>query len=152
MLERMNKGITAARAERVIRNCGKADVNFKLFVIMGQPGETLDDGWETRRFLQRISPVLKDPHNSFEINLFHLDAFSCFGKNLERFGITLPEQNRGEFYLGSPNFSCPGGMDKKTLHQFIRQTQEELACLTGMQAKHSGWEEYGLLCACKVKP
>jgi anaerobic magnesium-protoporphyrin IX monomethyl ester cyclase len=152
MLKIMNKGITAAQAERVIRNCGRANVSFKLFVIMGLPGETLEDAWETRRFLQRISPVLKDPLNHVEINLFHLDAFSCFGKNLDRFGITLLDKERGEFYLGTSNFSCAGGMDKKTLHQFISQTREELAGLTDMQAKHSGWEEYSLLCASRAKP
>ncbi|MBN2107604.1 MAG: radical SAM protein [Deltaproteobacteria bacterium] len=152
MLKIMNKGITAAQAERVIRNCGRAHVNFKLFVIMGLPGETLEDAWETRLFLQSVSPVLKDPLNHVEINLFHLDAFSCFGKNLDRFGITLPGKDRGEFYLGTSNFSCPGSMDKKALHQFISQTREELASLTDMQAKHSGWEEYSLLCASRAKP
>lgn len=151
MLKIMNKGITAAQAEQVILNCGRADVCFKLFVIMGQPGETMENADETRRFLKRLSPVLKDPLNHVEINLFHLDAFSCFGKNLDRFDIQLPDKNRGEFYLGSPNFYCSGGMDKKTLHQFILQTQEELAGLTAMQAKHSGWEEYSLLCASKAK-
>lgn len=152
MLKIMNKGITAAQAERVIWSCGSADVNFKLFVIMGLPGETIEDAEATRRFLERISPVLKDPLNHVEINLFHLDAFSCFGKNLDRFGIMLPHKDRGEFYLGTPNFSCPGGMDKKTLHRFIRQTQEELAGLTGIQARHSGWEEYSLLCTSRAKP
>ena len=43
-------------------------------------------------------------------------------------------------------------MDRKTQHSFIRQTQDEMYRLAGMQAKHSGWEEYSLLNVSRLKP
>ena len=61
MLKKDEQGHYGSQAEWVIQNCGKADVNFKLFVIMGQPGETLDDAWETRRFLLTHKPRFKRP-------------------------------------------------------------------------------------------
>jgi len=151
-LAAINKGITAAQAEQVMRNCAEAGVNFRLFVILGFPGETLEEAWETRTFLRKISPLLRDPLNSFEVNLFHLDPRSCYGKQREQFGIRLTEQELGEFYLGGDRFVCPGGMDKRTLHAFIKEVREEMYHLTDMRAKHSGWEEYSLLTTCKQKP
>jgi hypothetical protein len=152
MLSAMNKGITAARAEQVLANCREADVNVRLFVIFGLPGETLEDAWETRSFLRRIRSVLQDPHNSFEINLFHLDPFSRYGMNLEKFNIEVQKNECGDFFLGGDGFTCAGSMDRKTLHQFIKQTRDELAGLADMQAKHSGWEEYSLLTISREKP
>lgn len=149
-LHRINKGISAAQAETVMANCRQAGVNFRLFVILGFPGETLEDAWETRAFLQRVSPLLRDPLNSFEVNLFHLDTLSCFGKNLEKFNIKISEREPGEFYLGGDRFSCPEGMDKRTLHQFIKEVRKEMYPLADMRAKHSGWEEYSLLNVCKA--
>ena len=152
MLKAMAKGITSAQAQQVLQNCHDADVNFKLFVIVGFPGETLDDAGETRNFLRRLSPVLKDPFNSFEINLFHLDPYSCYGKKMEQFQISLPPKDRGEFYVGTDRFTCPDGMDRTTRHSFIKQMQEEMYTLADMQAKHSGWEEYSLLSTSRQKP
>jgi radical SAM superfamily enzyme YgiQ (UPF0313 family) len=150
-LHNINKGISAAQAETVMNNCRQAGINFRLFVILGFPGETLEDAWETRAFLQRVSPLLRDPLNSFEINLFHLDTLSCFGKNLERFKIKVSEKETGEFYLGGDRFTCPEGMDKRTLHQFIKEVRDEMYRLTDMRAKHSGWEEYSLLNVCRAE-
>ena len=127
-------------------------MNIRLFVIFGFPGETLEDAWETRNFLRKMRPVLQDPLNSFKINLFHLDPFSCYGKNLEKFNIETQQTECGEFHLGADSFTCPGSMDKRTLHQFIKQTRDELAGLTDMQSKHSGWEEYSLLSVSRLKP
>jgi hypothetical protein len=148
-LNNINKGISAAQAETVMNNCRQAGVNFRLFVILGFPGETLEDAWETRAFLQRVSPLLRNPLNSFEVNLFHLDTLSCFGKNLELFKIKVSEKETGEFYLGGDRFTCPEGMDKRTLHRFIKEVRDEMYRLTDMRAKHSGWEEYSLLNVCR---
>ncbi len=79
-LQKINKGITARQAEQVLSNCAEARVNIRLFVILGFPGETLEQAWETRNFLRRAAPILRDPLNSFEVNLFHLDSNSCYGK------------------------------------------------------------------------
>ena len=48
-LQKINKGITARQAEQVISNCAEARVNIRLFVILGFPGETLEQAWETRK-------------------------------------------------------------------------------------------------------
>ncbi|MCX8042585.1 MAG: radical SAM protein [Desulfobacterota bacterium] len=151
-LQAINKGITALQAVEVLRNCQQAGVNFRLFVILGFPGETIEDAWETRTFLRNASPLLRDPLNSFEVNLFHLDPRSCFGRYAEKFGIRVTEREPGEFYLGSDRFTCPGSMDKRTLHAFIKEVREEMYELTRMREKHSGWEEYSLLTTCRHKP
>jgi hypothetical protein len=126
-------------------------VYFRLFVILGLPGETFEDAWETRNFLRRISPLLSDPLNNFEINPFHLDTFSIYGQNPEKFNITLPKNPEGEFFLGGAQFACPDSMDKRTLHRFISETRKEMYQLTHMASKHSGWEEYSLLNICNYE-
>lgn len=151
-LQAINKGISAAQAAEVLKNCQEAGVNFRLFVILGFPGETIEDAWETRTFLRNASPMLRDPLNSFEVNLFHLDPRSCYGREPERFGIRPAERDPGEFFLGSDRFTCPGSMDRRTLHAFIKEVREEMYELTRMRDKHSGWEEYSLLTTCRQKP
>jgi anaerobic magnesium-protoporphyrin IX monomethyl ester cyclase len=147
-LKKINKGITAAQAEQVLVNCREAGVKFRLFVILGFPGETLEHAWETRNFLRRVAPLLRDPLNSVEVNLFHLDSNSCYGRHSTEFGISWPEKEAGEFYLGGDRFSCRDGMDKQTLHQFISEVREEIYQLAAVPLKHSGWEEYSLLTIC----
>ena len=150
-LKKISKGITASQAEQVLKNCKEAGVNIRLFVILGFPGETLEQAWETRNFLRRAAPVLRDPLNSFEVNLFHLDSNSCYGKLSEEFGITWSGKKEGEFYLGGDRFTCTGGMDKRTLHQFAAEVRKELYTLADVSLKHSGWEEYSLLTICHKK-
>ena len=147
-LQKINKGITARQAEQVLSNCAEARVNIRLFVILGFPGETLEQAWETRSFLRRAAPILRDPLNSFEVNLFHLDSNSCYGKLAEEFGIIWSGKKEGEFYLGGDRFTCRGGMDKRTLHQFIGEVKKEMYTLADVALKHSGWEEYSLLTIC----
>jgi len=147
-LKKINKGITASQAELVLKNCSEARVNIRLFVILGFPGETLAQAWETRNFLRRAAPVLRDPLNSFEVNLFHLDSNSCYGKLSKEFDITWSGKKEGEFYLGGDRFTCTGGMDKRTLHQFAAEVRKELYTLADVSLKHSGWEEYSLLTIC----
>jgi hypothetical protein len=147
-LQKINKGITARQAEQVLSNCAVARVNIRLFVILGFPGETLEQAWETRSFLRRAAPILRDPLNSFEVNLFHLDSNSCYGKLAEEFGIIWSGKKEGEFYLGGDRFTCRGGMDKRTLHQFIGEVKKEMYTLSDVALKHSGWEEYSLLTIC----
>jgi hypothetical protein len=95
-----------------------------------------------------MAPLLRDPHNSFEVNLFHLDSNSCYGRHSIEFGISGPEKEAGEFYLGGDRFSCRDGMDKRTLHQVISETRKEIYQLAAVPLKHSGWEEYSLLTIC----
>jgi radical SAM superfamily enzyme YgiQ (UPF0313 family) len=147
-LKKINKGITAAQAEHVLQNCTAAGVKFRLFFILGFPGETIEQAWETRNFLRRAAPLLKDPLNSVEVNLFHLDSNSCYGKQSAEFGISWPKQESGDFYLGGDRFNCSEGMDKRTLHQFISEVRKELYQLADMPLKHSGWEEYSMLTIC----
>jgi len=147
-LKKINKGINAAQAEKVLQTCLEAGVKFRLFVILGFPGETIEHAWETRNFLRRTAPLLRDPLNSVEVNLFHLDSNSCYGKQGAEFGISWPKEESGEFYLGGDRFRCSEGMDKRTLHQFISEVRKELSLLAAVQLKHSGWEEYSLLTIC----
>lgn len=148
ILNAINKGITAEQAEQVLHNCTAAGVKFRLFVILGLPGETLEHAWETRNFLRRNAAMLADPHNSFEVNLFHLDSNSCYGRQSADFGIVCAQNGTGEFYLGGDRFQFTEGMDKRTLHQFARDVRAELYELAAVQLKHSGWEEYSLLTIC----
>ena len=151
MLRSMHKGITTAQAEQVLTNCRDADIYFRLFVILGFPGETAEQVQETRSFLHRISPLLRHPFNTFEINLFHLDTFSYYGRNPEEFNITVPDQEHGEFFLGSNRFSCPGSIDRRTLHRYVGQIRDEMYRMTDMGKKHGRWEEYSLLNICNVQ-
>lgn len=148
ILNAINKGITAGQAEQVLHNCTAAGVKFRLFVILGFPGETLEHAWETRNFLRRNAALLADPFNSFEINLFHLDSNSCYGRQSADFGIVCSQNGTGEFYLGGDRFQFTEGMDKRTLHQFAREVRHELYELAAVPLKHSGWEEYSLLTIC----
>ncbi len=152
ILKYVNKGISAEQAKQVLQNCFDTGIYFKLFTIIGFPGETIDDALETRRFLREVSPVLKHPLNSFEINLFHLDRFSCFGKNHEKFNISLSQGDQGEFFLGGDRFKHPDQMDRKTLHSLIKQMRQEMYALACMADKHSSWEEYSLLNICRLNP
>ncbi len=151
ILAAINKGITATQAEQVLQNCTAAGVKFRLFVILGFPGETLEHAWETRNFLRRHAALLQDPGNSFEVNLFHLDSNSCYGKQSAAFGISCSQKEVGEFYLGGDRFHCNAGMDKRTLHQFARDVRAELYELAAVPLKHSGWEEYSLLTICQAE-
>jgi hypothetical protein len=148
ILNAINKGITAAQAEQVLHNCTAAGVKFRLFVILGFPGETLEHAWETRNFLRRNAALLADPLNSFEVNLFHLDSNSCYGRQSADFGIVCSQNGTGEFYLGGDRFQFTEGMDKRTLHQFAREVRHELYERAAVPLKHSGWEEYSLLTIC----
>lgn len=152
MLKFINKGISSNQAKQVLQNCFDAGVYFKLFTIIGFPDETLEDALETRRFLRQSSPLLKHPLNSFEINLFHLDRFSSFGRNTGRFNISLQQKQQGEFYLGGDRFDHPRRMDRKTLHSLIKQMRQEMYGLACMEKKHSSWEEYALLNICHQTP
>jgi anaerobic magnesium-protoporphyrin IX monomethyl ester cyclase len=149
ILAKIKKGITAAQSEKVLKNCKEAGVNIRLFVILGFPGETLEQAWETRNFLRRAAPILRDPLNSFEVNLFHLDSNSCYGKLSREFGITWSGKKEGEFYLGGDRFTSAGSMDKRSLHQFAVEVRKELYTLADVAEKHSGWEEYSLLTICR---
>ncbi len=144
-MHNINKGITAAQAEKVLHDCREAGVNFRLFVILGFPGETLEHAGETRNFLRRVAPLLRNPLNSFEVNLFHLDVNSCYGMKSNACGISWTGKQEGEFYLGGDRFQCTEGMDKKTLHTFISEVRKELYQLAQVPLKHNSWEEYSLL-------
>ena len=145
MLRKMNKGITVRQAEKIMENCFKAGIHFRLFAIIGFPGETIDEALETFEFFKRNLHYLKSPFNTFEINRFHLDRHSCYNRNCERFGIKILKEYEADFSLGGWKFETEKGMDEKTVNGLLKKMNEDLYYLADGEKKYSGWEEYSLL-------
>jgi len=145
MLRKMNKGITIKQIEKIMENCFKAGIHFRLFAILGFPDETIDEALETFEFFKRNLHYLKSPFNTFEINRFHLDLHSCYNRNCERFGIKVVQEYEADFSLGGWRFETEKGMDEKTVNGLLKKINEELYYLTEGEKKYTGWEEYSLL-------
>jgi hypothetical protein len=152
MLKKMNKGITVKEAEKIMENCTKAGIHFRLFAIVGFPDETEAEALETFEFFKRNLPYLKSPFNSFEINRFHLDRHSCYNRNLDRFGIKVVKEYEADFSLGGWRFESERGMDEKTVNGLLKKMNDELYYLADGEKKYSGWEEYSLLLIDKLAP
>jgi hypothetical protein len=150
MLKKMNKSITVRQVEKIMRNCFQAGIHFRLFAIVGFPGETVEEASETFDFFKRNVRYLMSPFNSFEINRFHLDKHSCYNRNRERFGIKVVEEYEADFSLGGWKFETEKGMDEKTVNTLFKKMNEELYYLTDGEKKYSGWEEYSLLAIDKL--
>lgn len=145
MLKKMNKGITVKQAEKIMENCTKAGIHFRLFAIIGSPDETMEEALETFEFFKRNIRYLKSPFNTFEINRFHLDRHSCYNREREKFGIKVQEEYEADFSLGGWKIETEKGMDEKTVNALLKKMNEELFYLTDGEKKYSGWEEYSLL-------
>jgi len=152
MLKKMNKGITVRQAEKIMENCFKAGIHFRLFAIIGFPGETVEEALETFEFFKRNLHFLTSPFNTFEINRFHLDRHSCYNRNCERFGIKVVQEYEADFSLGGWKFETEKGMDEKTVNGLLKKMNEELYYLADGEKKYSGWEEYSLLFIDKLAP
>jgi hypothetical protein len=98
---------------------------------------------------QLIVDQLEELSERFNTPYFQFTDESCSPALLEEMADIIKQY--GEFFLGGDSFTCPEGMDKRTLHQFISETRKELYQLTDMASKHSGWEEYSLLKICNYE-
>ena len=145
MLKKMNKGMTVRQSEKIMENCTKAGIYFRLFAIVGFPDETEKEALETFEFFKRNIHYLKSPFNTFEINRFHLDRHSCYNREREKFGIKVHEEYKADFSLGGWKFETEKGMDEKTVNTLLKKMNDELYYLADGEKKYSGWEEYSLL-------
>ncbi len=70
VLRLMDKGIDPERARRVLGSCEAAGIALTIYILIGFPGETAEEAWETAQFLLSQEKLLR----SRGLNL----AFSCF--------------------------------------------------------------------------
>jgi len=144
-LDAVNKGISVAKAEEIIRNCADAHIYFRVFAMIGLPHETVDEVFKTYDFYKRNKDLFVSPFNHFEFSPFHLNRHSCFGKEPDSYDIYNVNGREEPFSLGGWNFETEEGMDRKTLKRVYRDITQKLYHLLKVGEKYSGWEEYSLL-------
>ena len=144
-LDAINKGVSVAESEEIIRNCADAHIFFRVFAMIGLPQETVDEAYKTHDFYKRNKDLFLSPFNHFEFSPFHLDRHSCFGREAETYGIQNVRGKEETFSLGGWDFKTEKGMDRKTLKKVYRNITSELYQLLKVGEKYSGWEEYSLL-------
>lgn len=145
ILDVINKGISVAKAEEILRHCRDAHICFRVFAMIGLPNETREDALKTYEFYIRNSDLFLSPFNHFEFSPFHLDRHSCFATAPETYGIQYTKGNEGSFSLGGWEFHTKDGMDAKILKKIYRKITGELYHRLKVAEKYSGWEEYSLL-------
>jgi hypothetical protein len=144
-LRAIEKGITVEGARQVMENCARAGMHFRVYAIIGFPNETEQQACETLRFFQESAPLFQSPFNSFEINVFHLDRHSAYGRSPGSFGIERVGSEPGELSLGGWPFTTPQGMDRFTLSRLVKKVRDELYVPILGNHTYSAWEEYSLL-------
>lgn len=98
VLRKMQKGISTAHAARVLRWCRKIGVAAHVYLMVGFPGETLEDIGETRAFLDEILPDVDPMTFTTYVSVFQLKPDTPVFDDLDKFGIE-ELKNRPEFDL-----------------------------------------------------
>jgi hypothetical protein len=117
-LEMMNKGYDAPTAEQVIRDAKRAGMWISVNIIVGHPGETMEDFQEPLAFIRRNRDGIDAVLN---LSSCEIDKGMELLRTPERFGLTSTEGDRWEDTAGN-NFETR--LEKAEL---FRQTARELS-------------------------
>lgn len=81
----MGKGVSNETAQRCIRQCADAGIYTNLFLMVGFPGETVDEVLDTFTFVRENSDYI----DSVGISTFNLEPHSPVSMAPEDYGITI---------------------------------------------------------------
>jgi len=97
ILKKMNKGITHDQIRRTVEIFKKVGIHWTGYFMMGVPGETIEEIYQTLDFMYEIQP------NFASISVYEpFPETPMFAEGLSR-KLVKPEMTLEEFYATSPN-------------------------------------------------
>lgn len=125
VLQAMGKRYTPEEAQRVIRDTHNAGIDVVLNFVIGFPGETEDDFYETLKFIERIKDFITNiaPGHECDIEHSNIHAYP------EKFGVIYYEGkiNLWETLDGKLNFK-ERNRRKKIFDKFLSELKIPLKC------------------------
>lgn len=89
----LGKGNVAARSQEVIRACKECGIKVGLQTMLGLPGETDEEAWETVSFLLRHKKYIDEPI----FNIYYLTPSCEVYFHPERYGVCFRRDARYPF-------------------------------------------------------
>lgn len=101
ILKGMRKIFTAEVAQQVLRDTCRAGIKAFVYLIVGYPGETMEEFQQTKRFLDRNKDYITMIKS---INPLYIMAGSEMFYNYQKYNITLSEKDSDrKWYIGNKN-------------------------------------------------
>lgn len=107
ILARMNKGITAAQAADILKNCFQAGISPGINLIVGFPGERIEEAQATFDFVFANQAYID---RLMSIEAYNVMVGSIIAEQLDEYGIILPTEEADDFLLWYDNFSVVTGI------------------------------------------
>ncbi len=105
VLKRMNKFYLSDDAKRIVQLTHDAGINTAFNVIVGFPGETMEDFEETISFIVDNHASINEITN---ISSFAVMQNSVLGKDTEKFGIIIPENKDLNYFVDNRGLDLNG--------------------------------------------
>ncbi len=121
VLNYVKKGIHLSTVKKIIRNFFEAGIMVNVFVMVGTPGEQVEDIDKTVAFLREELPLIK---GEVAISRYYLEKHSAVYQQPEKFGLTVHEDKEADLNtyvnFGNPNGISPKDSQKLVEHVFQR--------------------------------
>ncbi|MCK4506275.1 MAG: radical SAM protein [Candidatus Aegiribacteria sp.] len=136
LLDRFNKGIDPETSLEVIRNCAGSGIRTYVYMLLGLPGETLED-------LDASVSFLREAGNSIDFinfSIFNLPTNCELSDRADEFGIELVYDNSPEdvIRLYMP-FLCEGQNPRIMARGFITEELSRLPSVSKAQLRTPKW-------------
>ncbi|MFC1806894.1 B12-binding domain-containing radical SAM protein [Candidatus Omnitrophota bacterium] len=112
VLDLMNKGIRISIVKQVLKKSSENKIANLCFIFFGFPGETKKEAQQTVKFLKENADSIED----ILYNIFYLNLNSPIGKNPEKWGINIKNEN---------SFSAKSGMSCNESRTFLTRFKAE---------------------------
>ncbi len=123
---RLHKGNLAQRSEKIIRACKEAGIKVGMQTILGLPGETEEEAWETVAFLLRNKKYIDESI----FNIYYLTPSCEVYLHPERYGIRFRPDSRYPFRFFHPFKNVEGMTQEKAfgfekIHRMLFDKENE---------------------------
>jgi hypothetical protein len=118
VLDRLGKGVRLESAARILKNLAAAGIASYVYILLGTPGETLEDAEMTLAFLEAHASEI----GFLNISIMNLPRASGLLDNPEQYGIAAAEPVAAENPLGLyQQFQPENDWDRAAARRFLEQ-------------------------------
>lgn len=89
VLRLMDKGISPDQARRVLRACASERLALTIFVLLGFPGESSEEAWETAEFLLSDDGIMGSEGLYLSVSSFALERNARVAASPGRYGVEI---------------------------------------------------------------
>jgi anaerobic magnesium-protoporphyrin IX monomethyl ester cyclase len=125
VLKLMDKGIELDHARRVLRLCASEGLALTTFILVGFPGESAEEAWETAEFLLADDEIMGSDGLYVSFSSFSLERNARVAASPARYGVEVVGY-RGDASVGM-NYRTREGMDEGQVSAVRRAMSEAFA-------------------------